>query len=174
MRIDARPVLRLPKGFSALHALAVNDAGGEPGFSFRLLAAFDVKRVMQTIERAVLIPQTKVTVHGAARGKVLGKIAPLAARAQYIHHTVHDGAHINAPPAVAAFGGRNQRFDMPIRNLCLQSLLRPLIILHVAGVSQMIAVVSLTVVVRPYRRSSRIKLASLESQMILLIQQVKA
>jgi hypothetical protein len=145
--------------FSALHALAVNDAGGGAGFSFPRLAAFDVKRVMQTIERAVPIPQAKVTVHGAARGKVLGKITPLAARAQHIHHAVHDGAHINAPLTAAAFGGRNERFDM-----------RPLIIRHIARVSQMIAVVSLAVLVRPHRRFSRIEPASLESQMVLLIQ----
>ena len=44
MRIDARPPF-----FSALHALAVNDAGGGAGFSFRLLAAFDLKRMMQTM-----------------------------------------------------------------------------------------------------------------------------
>jgi hypothetical protein len=45
--------------FSALHALAVDDASSGACLSLRLLAAFDVQCVMDPIQRAVAMPHVK-------------------------------------------------------------------------------------------------------------------
>ena len=72
----------VPPFFRALHTLAVDDAGGGTGLAFRLLAAFDVERVVDVLQRAVVAPPTKVVIHRAARWQVLRDIAPLASGAQ--------------------------------------------------------------------------------------------
>ncbi len=72
----------MPPFFGALHALAIDDAGGGASFSFRLLAAFNVERMMNAIQRAVAMPPNEVVVHRAARRKVFWKVAPLAAGRQ--------------------------------------------------------------------------------------------
>ena len=51
--------MRSPLFFRALHTLAVDDAGGGTGLAFRLLAAFDVERVVNVLQRAGVAPQTK-------------------------------------------------------------------------------------------------------------------
>jgi hypothetical protein len=56
---------------------------------------------MDPIQRAVANPPRKIDMQRAARRKVLGNIAPLAAGAQYIHHTVHHRPHV-CPPFAAA------------------------------------------------------------------------
>jgi hypothetical protein len=43
---------------------------------------------MNAIQRSVVIRAAKIGIHRAACGQVLGKIAPLAARAANVHDTV--------------------------------------------------------------------------------------
>ena len=147
--------------FGALHALAIDDAGGGTGFSLRSLSALDAERVMNTIEHAVALPPNKVVVDRAARREILWKVTPLAAATEDIHHPVHDRAHVGSPLAAAWLGWRNEWFDK-----C------PLVIRQVARVSQMITIVFRAVLMRPHRGPSSNQAASLESQMIQGIQQV--
>ena len=128
VRINAGPP------FSALHALAVDDASGGAGLSLRLLAAFDVQCVMDPIQRAVAMPPRKIVMQRAARRKVFWDVPPL-------HNAVHDGPHVGPPLTAATSGGRDQRLDM-----------RPLVISQVARISQVIAVVLRPVLVRPQWR----------------------
>src|SRR5512144_2084389 len=95
--------------FCVLHTLAVDDAGGGTGLPFRLLAAFDVERVGNALQRAVVAPQTKVVIHRAARWQGLRDIAPLAAGTQDIHHTADHLAHVGASFATTTLGWRDQR-----------------------------------------------------------------
>jgi|SoimicMinimDraft_4_1059732.scaffolds.fasta_scaffold14566_2 hypothetical protein len=97
--------------------------------------------MMDAIQRAVAIPPRKVVMQRAAGRKVFWNIAPLAAGAQDVHDAVHDRAHVGSPLAAAAFSGRNQRLDM-----------RPFLIRQVTRISQVIAVVLRSVLVRPQRR----------------------
>jgi hypothetical protein len=53
--------------FRAFHALAVDDTRSGAGLSLGLLARFDVERVVDLLQRAVVAPQTEVVVHLAAR-----------------------------------------------------------------------------------------------------------
>ena len=130
-----------PPFFGALDALTIDDASGGASFSFRLLAAFDVERVMNAIEHAVAVPPNEVVVDRAARRKILRKVAPLAAGAQDVHHSVHHRAHVLLALAAARLRRRNERFDK-----------RPLVIRQVARVAQMITIVFRAVLVRPHRR----------------------
>jgi len=109
------------------------------GLTFGLLAAFDVERVVDFLQRAVVAPQTKVVVHRAARRQILRDVAPLAVGAQDIHHAVDHLAHVDAPLAAAALGRRHQRFDM-----------RPLGVGQVARIAQLVAVVAGAVLDRPH------------------------
>lgn len=119
--------MRAPPFFGALHALAVDDGGGGRGFALGVLATFDVERVMNAVEDAAPAPIAKVAIHCAFRRKILGDIAPLAARAQHIHDTVEDFSHVGFALAPATLGGRNERRHM-----------RPFLIRHVARIAQMI------------------------------------
>src|SRR5579871_4468242 len=127
--------------FGAFDALAIDDAGPGAGFSLRLLAAFNVERVMNAIQGAIAMPPDEVVVHRAARREILRKGTPLAARAQDIHHPVHHRAHVGSPLAATWLRRRNERFDK-----------RPLLIRQVARVPQVIAVVFRSVLIRPHRR----------------------
>ena len=131
-----------PPLFGALHALAIDDAGGGAGFSLRSLSAFDVERVMNAIQRAVAMPPNEVVVDRAARRKILRKVAPLAAGAEDIHHPVHGRAHVGSPLAAAWLGWRNESLDK-----------RPLVVRQIARVSQVITIVFCSVLMRPHRRS---------------------
>ena len=93
VRINAVPP------FSALFTLwlSMMQAVGL-GLAFGLLAAFDVERVVNVLQRAVVAPQTKVVIHRAARWQVLRDIAPLASGAQDIHHML---ARRLPPPRLA-------------------------------------------------------------------------
>src|SRR4051812_31368 len=91
--------------FGALDALAVDDGGGGAGLALRLLAAFDVERVMNAIEHAVAVPPHEIAVHRALRWKILRKVAPLAAGAQDVHDPVHDCPHLLPPIAAPGFAG---------------------------------------------------------------------
>jgi hypothetical protein len=70
----------------------------------------------------------------------LRKVAPLAAGTEYIHHPVHDRAHVGSPLAAALLGWRNKRFDR-----------RPLVIRQIARVSQVITIVFRAILTRPHR-----------------------
>jgi hypothetical protein len=86
------------------------------GLAFGLLTAFDVERVMDVLQRAVVVPQTEIVVHRAARGQVFRNLAPLASSAQDAHHAVHHLAHVDASFAAATLGWGCQRLDMlPLR-----------------------------------------------------------
>jgi hypothetical protein len=128
--------------FGALHTLTIDDACGGAGFPFRLLAAFDIERVMNAIQHAVAVPPNEVVVDRAARRKIFRKVPPLAAGAQDIHDPVHDRAHVGSPLAAAALRRRNEWF-----NTC------PLVIRQIAWVSQVITIVFRAVLIRPHRRS---------------------
>ena len=98
---------------------------GWAGLAFGLLATLFVERVMDAIQRAINAPIAKVTLDGAARRKILGKITPLASGAQHVHHGVERLSHVCLAPAASPPRRRNERFDM-----------RPLLIRQVARVSQ--------------------------------------
>src|SRR5207249_4945407 len=106
------------------------------------LAAFHVECVINAIQHAVALPPNEVVMDCAARRKILRKVAPLAASAQDIHNSIHDLAHVCSPLAAAALRWWNERFDK-----------RPLVIRQVARVSQVIAIVFRSVLLRPHRRS---------------------
>src|SRR5690348_1267015 len=93
--------------FRAFHALAIDHRCCRAGLSPALLATFDVERVMDALERAVIAPAIEVVVHRAFRGQVLRQSAPLAAGAQDIHQTVHDLTDVDGPPVAAALGRRD-------------------------------------------------------------------
>ena len=77
MSIDAGPLFR------AFHALAIDDAGSGTSLGFVLLAAFDVERVMDFLQRAVVAPAGEVLMHRAARRQVFRNIAPLTSALQH-------------------------------------------------------------------------------------------
>jgi hypothetical protein len=99
-----------------------------------LLAAFDVLRMMDPIQRAIAMPPRKIVMQRAARRKVFWDVPPLAAGAQDVHHAVH----VDPPLTAAASRGTDQRLD-----IC------PFVISQVARISQVIAVVLRPVLVRP-------------------------
>src|SRR5215475_1905464 len=143
-----------PPLFSALHALAVDDASCGAGLSLRLLAASDLQCMMDPIQRAVANPPRKIVVQCAARRKVFWNRPPLAACAQDVHHAVHDGSHVGPPLTAATSRRRDQRLD-----IC------PFVISQVARISQVIAVVLRPILVRPqWRPLPRIKMGSIESK----------
>src|SRR5499427_8059259 len=125
--------------FGALHALTIDDGGGGTRFSFRLVAAFDVKRMMNAIQHAIALPPNEIVVHRAARRKILRKIAPLATGTQDVHHAVHHRTHLGAALAPARLCRRNERFDV-----------RPFIVRQVARVPQVITIVFRSVLIRPH------------------------
>src|SRR5271169_2970477 len=90
--------------FCALHALTVDDRGGGAGLAPLLRAAEFVKRIMHTPQPSAPAPGVEVAAHRALRGKILGKIAPLATGAQQIHDGVEGSPHVGlaSPPRFAA------------------------------------------------------------------------
>src|ERR1700712_2116645 len=139
-----------PPFFRALDALAVNDGRGWAGFAVSQLAAFNIKRVVDAIERAVVGPAAEVVVHRAARRQILRQRSPLAAGAQEVHQTVDNSALVDRALVAAAFGGWDQRLD-PV----------PLIVGQVAGITQLAAVVATSVLVRPHAKAPPNRLAGL-------------
>src|SRR5271166_4952908 len=67
--------------FSALHALAVDDAGRWAGLAPHRLAALHIERVMDAFERSVPCPQIEIVEQPAARRQILRHVTPLATRA---------------------------------------------------------------------------------------------
>ena len=117
--------------FSAFDALAVDDGRGRTGRAIRLLAASHIKRVVQPVERAVVLPAAKVEVDGAAGRQVLRDRPPLATRAEHIHQTVQDFAQVHGALVPAPHGARVFRPGQ-----------RPLVIGQVTGVAKLAAVVA--------------------------------
>ncbi len=68
---------------------------------------------MDALERAVPTPKVEVIVEGRARRQILRDGAPLAAGAENVHEAVDNLAYVDVALVAAAFGRRNQRFDMP-------------------------------------------------------------
>ena len=106
-----------------------------------LLTTLFVERVMDPIQHAINAPIAEVSIDGAAGRKILGKVTPLASRAQHVHEGVERLSHVRLPFAASPPRRRNERFDM-----------RPLLIRQVARVSQMIPLIFRSVLVRPHRR----------------------
>src|ERR1700712_1912196 len=131
-----------PPFFRALDALAVNDGSGWAGFAVSQLAALNIKRVVDAIERAVVGPAAEIVVHRAARRQILRQRSPLAAGAQDVHQTVDNSALVDRALVAAAFGGWDQRLD-PV----------PLVVGQVAGITQLAAVVATSVLVRPHAKA---------------------
>ena len=136
--------MRASPFFSAFHTLTVDDAGRGAGFARGFLAALEVERMMDAIQRAVPVPQAEVIMHGASGRQILGQRAPLAAGAENVHHAVDHLADSDAPFAAAALARRDQRLDM-----------RPFRIGQVARITQFVAVVARAVVGSPRWGTSR-------------------
>src|SRR5215471_13548902 len=132
MRVNARPI-------GALHALAVDDGRGRTGLTFLSLATFHIECVMNGLQRAVIIPQVKVTVDRAFRREVLRQIAPLASRREHVHNAVDDFAYVRGALAASLFRRMDQRRDM-----------LPFFVAQITRVSQMAAVIALAVLDRPH------------------------
>src|SRR5271166_4075254 len=126
--------------FSALHALAVDDAGRWAGLAPHRLAALHIERVMDAFERSVPCPQIEIVEQRAARRQILRHVTPLATRAQNVHQAVDNFAQIDRALAPAAFGWRDQRRDM-----------RPFGVGDIAGIAQLVAVVFRSVLGGPHR-----------------------
>ena len=123
-----------PPFFCAFHALAINDACRRAGLSFHRFAAFDVQRMVDPIQRPVIIPKVKILKQRAAWRQVLGYRPPLAAGAQDVHQTVYHFTDIDAPLASTSFGRGDQWC-----NMCL------FIIRHVTRVTQFAAIIGATI-----------------------------
>jgi hypothetical protein len=141
-----------PPFFRALDALTVDDRGSRAGLSLGQLPTPDVKRVMDAIQRAVVVPAAEVVVHRAAGRQVLRQRCPLAASAQDIHKPVDNLPLDNSTLIATALGGRNQRCND-----------RPLSIRQVAGVAQLAPVIPGAVLVRPHRAAPADRTATMES-----------
>src|SRR3954451_9488225 len=138
--------------FRALDALTVDDRGGRAGLSLGQLPTPDVKRVMDTIQRAVGVPAAEVVVHRAPGRQVLRPGCPLAAGAQDIHKTVDNLPLENSTLIATPLGGRNQRCND-----------RPLGIRHVARLTQLAPFIPGAVLVRPHRAAPANRTATMES-----------
>ena len=116
-----------------------------------LLPARHEQRVMDPLQRAVVVPQVEVVVHRGAGRQILGDRPPLATRAQHVHQAVDHRPKIDAAPAPAPLGRRDQRFNQ-----------RPFRIRQVARIAKPAPVVASTVLVRPHQQPPN--LSCLESQ----------
>jgi len=135
MRIDG-----VPSFFSALDALAVDDARGRTGLAAEFLAALDIEGVMDAIQCPVMAPVAKIAIDRAPGRQILGDGPPLDARAQHVHQTIQQIPFIDLPPAPAMPRRWNQRCDH-----------RPFRVGEVARISKMIAIVSRTIFTGPHR-----------------------
>ena len=97
-----------PPIFRAPDALAVDDGRSRAGVASRLLAAGDIGRVVQLVQRAVMLPALEVAVDRAARRPFLRDRGPLAARTQYINQPADHLAHVHRALVAAVLGSRDQ------------------------------------------------------------------
>jgi Putative transposase DNA-binding domain len=138
--LDASPAF-----LRTLHALAINDGGGQTRLVVAAVAALSIERMMHSIRRAVAAPQVQIIKNSAAWGKILGDRPPLASRAQNAHDPVHNLPNAYPAPVAAVLGRWNQRFDVS-----------PFFIGQVTRISQFATVVSPAVFRRPHGRGPRI------------------
>src|SRR5260370_14684949 len=75
-----------PPFFRAFHALAVDDGGGRTGLPLRAFATLLIKRVVDSLQCAVLGPQIEVVVDRAFRPHVFRDRAPLTPGPANVHH----------------------------------------------------------------------------------------
>src|SRR3978361_1281690 len=109
---------------------------------------------MEIIQRPIGAPSVEIVVNGAARRKVLGDVAPLAARPEDIHEAIHDLTDVDRTLVATRFGGWDQRFD-----------LGPLFGCQVVSVAQTTTVVSETGLICPHG-APRESVLPIESHMI--------
>ena len=129
-RVDARAPLSAP--FTLW--LSITPALGETSRPTRS-PDHEVKRVMDTLQRAVPIPQREIIVRRGLRRQDYRQGAPLATGLQNVENTVHHLA-----PEPAALGGRDQQRDQ-----------RPLGIAQIARIASALALVEASVLKRPHR-----------------------
>ena len=92
-----------------LCALTVDDCRARAGFAARLLAHRHVQRMVDTLQRAVPIPQFEIMVHRAFRRQILGQRLPLPSGPQQIEKAVDNLAHVDVPWPTATSCRRNHR-----------------------------------------------------------------
>jgi hypothetical protein len=126
VRVNLRPPF-----LGAFNALAVNDCSGWAGLAAHLFATFDVKRMMDAIERSIPTPQIEIVVHRRAWRQILRDRAPLAAGAQDVHQPVDDFPYVDMASIAAAFGRQYQWLDM-----------RPFLVRKVTWIAQLAAVIT--------------------------------
>src|SRR5713226_3891032 len=129
-----------PPFFCAFHALAVDDGGGRTGFPLLSFATLFIERVVDSSQRAVICPQIEVVVDRASRRQVFRDRAPLTAGRENVHETVHHLPHDHRALASASLARPDQ--------WCDQS---PFVVGQIARISQLAAVVTGAVLVRPHR-----------------------
>ena len=122
--------------------LTVDDAGrGETGFARGFLAALEVERMMDAIQRAVPVPQAEVIMHGASMGgKSLGSARHWQPVLRMYIHAVDHLADSDAPfvRRRACPAGSAARYA-PIPNIG-----------QVARITQFVAVVARAVIGSPH------------------------
>src|SRR5216683_2243140 len=127
--------MHAPPFFCAFHALAVDDGSGRTGFPLLAFATLFIERVMDSLQRAVICPQIEVVVDRASRRQVFRDRAPLTSGRENVHQAVH-----HLPLATASLARRDQRFNQS-----------PFVVGQIARISQLAAVVTGAVLVRPHR-----------------------
>ena len=130
----------------------VDDGCCRAGLAVGLLAAKHVERVMQSVERAVMLPAAEIVINGAARRQVFWHRAPLAASAQHIHQAVHHLAYVHYPLVAAPLGARDLRFGQTA-----------FLIGQVAGIAQIAAVIPGAVLDSPNLQAPTNQAAARES-----------
>jgi hypothetical protein len=91
--------------------LEVDDRVTRARLSPSRLADRDIKRLMDTVQRAIPIPQLKIEMRRAFRRQIFRQSLPLAAGREHIEDSVEDFALVDRPPPSAAPGRRNERSD---------------------------------------------------------------
>src|SRR5581483_6132498 len=125
--------------FRALDALAVDDCRRRAGLAASVLTAEDVQRMVDAVERPIIVPAAEIVVHRAPRCQVRGQRAPLTAGREDIHPPVHHCPHIDLPLVAAALGGRDQRADD-----------RPFFVGQIARIPQLAPVIPSPILLGPH------------------------
>jgi hypothetical protein len=125
--------------FRALDALRIDDRRSRARLTCRLLAAFDIERVVDALQRSVPTPAAEVIIHRAACRQILRDRAPLAAGAEDVHKSVDDLAQVDRALVATWLGPRKQGRD-----------LRPFFVGQVALVAQAAAVIAAAVLLGPH------------------------
>jgi hypothetical protein len=128
--------------FSALDTLAINDRDCRTDLAAALLATQHVERVVDALQRPIIIPATKIVVDRAARRQVFRQRRPLTTGGEDIHDPVHNRSHVNRSSVATTFGARDHWADHS-----------PLFVRQVARIAQLATVISGTILLRPHQRS---------------------